>query len=153
MRDKVIKCISQTHFPKWYVEHFLLNWIQNPVDIKSTLFEGLMPSGNKLLPKPMVSQMCVARGRNWATKKLRVLQTPTVSVHMFNLVGRVYCYINSSRQSDEHMRQEARPYVGSNNNLSSDMYQPIIWNNAWLISIIPLGTNFVEIAINVQQVS
>ena len=39
--------------------------------------------------------------------------------------------------------------IGSDNGLSPDRHQAIIWTNAWLLLIGPLGTNFSEILIEI----
>ena len=41
--------------------------------------------------------------------------------------------------------------IGSDNGLSPIQRQAIIWTNAWLLSIGPLGTNFSEIWIKIQN--
>ena len=40
--------------------------------------------------------------------------------------------------------------IGSDNGLSPDWRQAIIWTNAWIMLIGPLGTNFSEILIEIQ---
>ena len=49
------------------------------------------------------------------------------------------------RQSDEYMRQ----YIGSDNGLSPGQRQAIIWTNAGILLIGPLGTNVSEIFIKI----
>ena len=46
-----------------------------------------------------------------------------------------------------------RVNIGSDNGLSPSRHQAIIWNNAWLLSIKPLGTNVSEIIIKIQNFS
>ena len=43
--------------------------------------------------------------------------------------------------------------IGSDNGLSPGRHQAIIWNNAGLLSIEPLGTNFSEISFGIQTFS
>ena len=43
--------------------------------------------------------------------------------------------------------------IGSDNGLSPGRRQAIIWNNAWLLLIEPLGTNVREISIGIQTFS
>ena len=43
--------------------------------------------------------------------------------------------------------------IGSNNGLSPRRRQAIIWNNAGILFIGPLGTNFIEILIRIQAFS
>ena len=43
--------------------------------------------------------------------------------------------------------------IGSDNGLSHGRRQAIIWNNAGLLLIVPLGTNFSEISIGIQTFS
>ena len=43
--------------------------------------------------------------------------------------------------------------IGSDNGLSPGRCQAIIWNNAGLLLIEPLGTNFIEISIGIQTFS
>ena len=43
--------------------------------------------------------------------------------------------------------------LGSDNGLSPDRRQAIIWNNAGLLFIEPLGTNFSEISVGIQTFS
>ena len=48
---------------------------------------------------------------------------------------------------------EAYAIIGSNNGLSPDRRQAIIWNNARILLIGPLGTNFNEISIAIHMFS
>ena len=41
--------------------------------------------------------------------------------------------------------------IGSDNGLSPIRWQAIIWTNAGLLSIEPLGTNFIEILIKIEE--
>ena len=43
--------------------------------------------------------------------------------------------------------------IGSDNGLSPDRRQAIIWTNAWILLIGPLGTNFSEIPIKIHTFS
>ena len=43
--------------------------------------------------------------------------------------------------------------IGSDNGLSPGRRQAIIWTNAWMLLIGPLGTNFSEIVIEIQPFS
>ena len=43
--------------------------------------------------------------------------------------------------------------IGSDNSLSPDRHQANIWNNAGLLLICPLGTNFSEISTEIQTFS
>ena len=43
--------------------------------------------------------------------------------------------------------------IGSDNGSSPDRYQAIIWTNAWILLIGPLGTNFSEILIKILTFS
>ena len=61
---------------------------------------------------------------------------------------------NSLRPSDAYMRQETNQVIiGSDNGLSPGRRQAIIWNNAGLLLIEPLGTNISEISIGIQTFS
>ena len=48
--------------------------------------------------------------------------------------------INPLRLSDAYMRQQT--YIGSDNGLLPGQHQTIIWTNAGMLLIWPLGTNF-----------
>ena len=43
--------------------------------------------------------------------------------------------------------------IGSENGLSPERHQAIIWTNAGILLIVPLGTNFSEISIGIQTFS
>ena len=43
--------------------------------------------------------------------------------------------------------------IGSDNGLSPGRRQAIIWTNAWILSIGPLGTNFIEMLIKIHTFS
>ena len=43
--------------------------------------------------------------------------------------------------------------IGSDNSLSPGQHQAIIWTNAILLLIVPLGTNFSEILIEIDTIS
>ena len=43
--------------------------------------------------------------------------------------------------------------IGSENGLSSGRHQAIIWTNAGILLIEPLGTNFIEILIEIHIIS
>ena len=53
--------------------------------------------------------------------------------------------INSLRPSDAYMRQWTNHHCGSDNGLSPGRRQAIIWTNAGILLIGPLGTNINEI--------
>ena len=59
---------------------------------------------------------------------------------------------NSSRPSDAYMCQWTR-IIGSDNGLSPDRRQAIIWSNDGILLIQPLGTNFSEILLGIQTSS
>ena len=48
-----------------------------------------------------------------------------------------------------HISVSKLTIIGSDNGLSPDRHQAIIWTNAWLLLIGPLGTNFSEILIEI----
>ena len=56
------------------------------------------------------------------------------------------CNVNSLRPSDAYMCSKLT-IIGSDNGLSPDRRQAIIWTNAGILLIDPLGTNFSEILI------
>ena len=58
--------------------------------------------------------------------------------------------INSLRTSDAYMRWKTN-IIGSDNGLSPERCQAIIWTNAGILLIVPLGTNFSEVLIEVQH--
>ena len=57
--------------------------------------------------------------------------------------------LNSMRPSDPYMCQ----YIGSDNGLSPGQRQAIIWTNAGILLIGPLGTNFSEIFMEIYTFS
>ena len=61
-------------------------------------------------------------------------------------------YNNSLRPSDAYMRQWTNHHW-FDNGLSPGRHQAIIWNNAGLLLIEPLGTNVGEISIGIQTFS
>ena len=61
--------------------------------------------------------------------------------------------INSLRPSDAYICVSELTIIGSDNGLSPGRRQAIIWNNAGLLLIEPLGTNFSEISIGIQTFS
>ena len=72
------------------------------------------------------------------------------------MVGRVtmfskYC-INSLRPSDAYICVSNLTIIGSDYGLSPDRRQAIIWTNAGILLIGPLGTNFREILIEILKV-
>ena len=60
----------------------------------------------------------------------------------------VQLFLNSLRPSDAYMRHNIT-IIGSDNGLSPGRRQAIIWTNAVILSIGPLGTNFSEILIKI----
>ena len=60
-------------------------------------------------------------------------------------------FINSSRPSDAYMHRWT--IIGSDNGLLLERRQVIIWTNAGILLIAPLGTNFSEILIEIQTFS
>ena len=60
--------------------------------------------------------------------------------------------VNSLRPSDAYMRFKLT-IIGSDNGLSPGRRQAIIWTNAGILLIGPLGTNFIEILIGIQTFS
>ena len=65
----------------------------------------------------------------------------------------IYFCINSLRPSDQHIWVSELTIIGSDNGLSPGWRQAIIWNNAGLLLIEPLGTYFSEISIGIQTFS
>ena len=61
--------------------------------------------------------------------------------------------INSLRPSDAYICIGKLTIIGSDNGLSPDRRQAIIWTNAGLLLIGPLGTNFSEILIKILTFS
>ena len=60
---------------------------------------------------------------------------------------------NSLRPSDAYICVSKLTIIGSDNGLSPDRHQAIIWTNAGLLLIRPLGTNFSEILIEILTFS
>ena len=52
-----------------------------------------------------------------------------------------------------HICVGKRTIIGSDNGLSPDRRQAIIWTNAWMLLIASLGTNFSEILNGIQTIS
>ena len=51
-------------------------------------------------------------------------------------------FLNSLRPSDAYMRRKFKTTNGSDSGLSTARHDAIIWNNAGIVLIAPLGTNF-----------
>ena len=62
-------------------------------------------------------------------------------------------FVNSLRLSDAYIRVSSVTIIGSDNGLSPDPRQAIIWTNAGILLIGPLGTNFSEIEIKIHTFS
>ena len=65
----------------------------------------------------------------------------------------VKSHINLLRQSDAYICVSKQTIIGSYNGLSPGRRQAIIWTNAGILLIGPLGTNFREILIGIQTFS
>ena len=76
---------------------------------------------------------------------LYTIQQPTVTQRT--------TLINSLRPSDVYICIGKLTIIGSDNGLSPDRRQAIIWTNAGLLLIGPLGTNFSEILIKILTFS
>ena len=61
--------------------------------------------------------------------------------------------VNSLRPSDAYKCVGKLTIIGSDNGLSPGRLQAIIWTNAGILLIRPLGTNFSEILIGIQTFS
>ena len=61
--------------------------------------------------------------------------------------------VNSLRPSDAYICVGKLTIIGSDNGLSPERRQAIIWTNAGILLIGPLGTNFSEILIEIQTFS
>ena len=77
-----------------------------------------------------------------------------------HLVSTAMCYVNFSAPSHRSLIQFCRIYAsmnristGSDNGLSPIRRHAFIWTNAGLLLITPLGTNFSEISIKIQNFS
>ena len=64
-----------------------------------------------------------------------------------------YQCVNSLRPSDAYICVSKLTIICSDNGLSPGRRQAIIWTNAWILLIEPLGTNFSEILIGIQILS
>ena len=67
---------------------------------------------------------------------------------MAAILSRPQC-INSLRPSDAYKCVGNLTIIGSDNGLSPGRHQAIIWTNAGILLIGPLGTNFSEILIEI----
>ena len=88
---------------------------------------GLVPSDNKLLYEPMLTQICVTLWHHRATK-----------IHVLTHWWRV-----------THICVRKLTTIASDNGLLPRWYQAIIWTKAGILLIGPLGTNFSEILIGI----
>ena len=88
--------------------------------------DGLMPLGNKPLPEPMLTQIYV-----------------TISSHNELTHWSRVAHICVSKVT----------IIGSDNDLSPGRRQAIIWTNAGILLIRPLGTNFNEMLIEILAFS
>ena len=77
-----------------------------------------------------------------------VFTAKNVLVHALSMCAKAY----SSTPGDAHMRQKTKP-VGSDNDFGPVRRQTIIWTNAGVLLIRPLGTNSSDILINLQKIS
>ena len=70
-------------------------------------------------------------------------------INSVNEVKKFWVWFNSLRPSDAYMRNWL-DIIGSDNGLSPGRRQAIIWTNAGILLIGPLGTNISEIVIEIQ---
>ena len=122
---------------------------QNLVNIG--LGNGLVPDGTKPLPEPLLTHqwglvtVTVSQEGNLMISGNAKISTLDMSMQISNLthwgqVTHTCCSINLA-------------IIGSDNGLSPDRHQAIIWTNAGIFFIEPWGTNFNEISIKIQPFS
>ena len=111
-----------------------------------------MPSGNKPLLEPMLTQIHVAIWHHWATTRTHITTQScayfmgcTLFISLLPVVthwgrGTLICVGKLT-------------IIGSDNGLSPARRQTIIWTNAVILLIAPWGTNFREILIGIQTFS
>ena len=90
-----------------------------------------MPSGNKPLPGPMLILVCSA------------ICDPGLYRHMPGLCQNALTHWGRVT----HICVSEVTIIGSDNDLSPDRRQAIIWTNVGILLIVPLGTNFGEFLI------
>ena len=71
------------------------------------------------------------------------------SVNKFKLSSRMLTHWGR----ETHISVSKLTYIGSDNGLSPERRQAIIWNNVGLLLIEPLGTNFSDISTGIQTFS
>ena len=105
---------------------------------------GLLPDSTNLLPKPMLwpGDVIFHIPRSGSTLAQVMTWCLTAPSHYLTHWGRV-----------THICVGNLTTIGSDNGLSPGRRQAIIWTNAGLLLIGPLGTNFSEILIRIQTFS
>ena len=92
----------------------------------------------------------------WGCRKNSIYQTVSSSLlplH-YNVLWDIFlCYVLTHWGRVTHICVSKLTIIGSDNGLSPDRRQAIIWTNAGLLLIGPLGTNFSEILIKILTYS
>ena len=83
----------------------------------------------------------------------KLLPEPILTKCFHAIWHRKASMINSSPPSVAYMPQWIKLSIGSDNGMLPILHQAIVWNNAGLLSIGPLGTRFSEILIKIQNFS
>ena len=109
-----------------------------------------MKCHHKCLPQNVCSG-CGCTSSGWECLSfeicpLELLKSTTASSEAMGM-------FNSLRPSDAYTCVSKLTVIGSDNGLSPDRRQAIIWTNAGILLIGPLGTNFSEISIEILTFS
>ena len=134
----------QTHFAKWQNSYFHFNFYQS-------LFEGQLA-----LVQVMVQQQTdKPLSEPWNNVNWDLWHHIALQGH-HEFISSCLCKFNPLFKSSgrvTHICVSKLPIIGSDNGLSPGRRQAVIWTNAGILLIGPLGTNFSEIMIEIHTFS
>ena len=113
--------------------------------------------GPTTIDKNMISVIVHSNVKGCSRRRFSkfLAQITSITVHKIRLVGHSHCtgYTLTHWGRVTHICVGKLTIVGSDNGLSPERRQAIIWTNAGILLIGPLGTNFSEILIEIQTFS
>ena len=118
--------------------------------INNASANGSVLTGNKPIPEPVLRWFCNAKWRPWAN------ELSDDDAKQYSNMHRLVQCVMLSWWSLTHWGRVTHICVGklttidSDNGLSPERRQPIIWTNAGMLLIGSLGTNFSEILIEIK---
>ena len=115
---------------------------------------GLLPDGTKPLPEPMIIKY-VSQLNEISLNILKISVTKYNRNHVFKMSNISSGHNDLTRHWGRvtHICVSKLTIMGSDNGLSPDRRQAIIWTNAGILLIGPLETNFSEILIEIHTFS